>query len=79
MPKKKTFEAALQELEQIVNQLETGEPTLEEALKKFEKGTQLSQFCATKLDETEKKITLLMENQAGVLTATPFVPDKNES
>jgi len=79
MPKKKTFETALQELEQIVTQLETGEPTLEEALKKFESGTKLSQFCAAKLDETEKKITLLMENQAGVLTATPFVPDANES
>ncbi len=79
MPKKKTFESALQQLEQIVSQLETGEPTLEEALKQFQKGTQLSQFCAAKLDETEKKITLLMENQAGVLTATPFVPDDNES
>ncbi len=79
MPKKKTFETALQELEQIVNQLETGEPTLEQALKQFEKGSQLSQFCAAKLDETEKKITLLMENQAGMLTTTPFVPDKNES
>ncbi len=75
MPKKKTFESALQQLEQIVNQLETGEPTLEEALKQFEKGTQLSQFCAAKLDETEKKITLLMENQAGVLETKPFVPD----
>ena len=79
MPKKKTFETALQELEQIVTQLENGEPTLEEALKKFELGTKLSQFCVSKLDETEKKVTLLMENQAGVLTATPFIPDENES
>jgi exodeoxyribonuclease VII small subunit len=79
MPQKKTFEAALKELEKIVIQLETGEPTLEQALKQFEKGTELSQFCAAKLDETEKKITVLMENQAGVFTETPFVPDENGS
>jgi len=79
MPKKKTFETAMQQLEQIVTQLETGEPTLEEALKQFEKGTELSRFCASKLDETEKKITLLMKNQAGVFTTTPFVSDENES
>jgi len=78
MPQKKTFETALQELEQIVAQLETGEPTLEEALKQFEKGTKLSRFCTSKLDETEKKVTLLMKNQAGGLTTAPFVPDENE-
>ena len=60
---KKTFEKALQQLEQIVAELESEDLPLEKALKKFEEGIQLSKFCSAKLDETERKIALLLQDE----------------
>ena len=59
MPKQR-FEEALEQLEAIVDQLEGGDLSLEEALKKFEEGIKLSRFCQRKLNETEQKITTLL-------------------
>ena len=73
---KQTFEQALSSLEQIVKNLEAGDLPLEEALKKFEEGVKLSKFCSRKLDETEKKIIILMENNSGKLSEKPFAPDQ---
>ena len=69
---KKTFEDAMRSLEQIVQELEDGDLALEAALKKFEEGVQLSKFCSQKLDETEKKITILLEDQKGNLIEKPY-------
>jgi exodeoxyribonuclease VII small subunit len=74
----KTFEAAMKQLEQIVQELESGELPLEKALSKFEEGIQLSKFCSKKLDETEKRITVLLQDQEGNVHQKPF-PSKNES
>ncbi|MBI9084303.1 MAG: exodeoxyribonuclease VII small subunit [Desulfobacterales bacterium] len=54
-----TFEKAMSQLEQIVQDLETGDMPLEKALKKFEEGVKLSRYCEQQLDETEARITLL--------------------
>lgn len=72
---KVTFEKALEQLEQIVQEMESGELTLDNALKKFEEGIKLSQFCSKKLEETEKKITLLTEQADGSVQETPFEPE----
>ena len=72
---KKTFEDSMKALEQIVKDLESGDLPLETALKKFEEGVQLSKLCSKKLDETEKKITILLEDQKGNLTEKPFEPN----
>ncbi len=64
---KKTFEKALEQLEQIVADLESEDLPLEKALKKFEEGIQLSKFCSSKLDDTEKKITLLLHDDKGTV------------
>ncbi|MEW6259891.1 MAG: exodeoxyribonuclease VII small subunit [Thermodesulfobacteriota bacterium] len=69
---KMTFETALKQLEEIVAQLESGNLPLEEALKKFEEGTKLSKFCSQKLEETEKRITMLTQQADGEVTETPF-------
>lgn len=69
---KSSFESALAQLEEIVTALEAGDLPLEEAMKKFEEGMTLSRFCSGKLDETERKITLLMKNEDGGVTETPF-------
>lgn len=75
---KKTFEEALKQLEAIVEELETGDLPLEKAIKRFEQGVRLSKFCSEKLDETEKKITILLKNQEGNVLEKPFSPE-NES
>lgn len=64
MPKL-TFEKALEQLEDIVDILESEDLALEKALAKFEEGMKLSQFCSKKLEETEKKISLIMEKSSG--------------
>ena len=75
---KKTFEGAIKQLESIVQELESDDLTLEEALKKFEEGVKLSRFCSNKLDETEKKVSLLMKDEEGNIQSVPFPPEKNE-
>jgi exodeoxyribonuclease VII small subunit len=73
----KTFEEAMKALEKIVQELEGGDLPLEKALKKFEEGVRLSKLCSQKLDETEKKITILLADQAGELMEKPFQTEGN--
>ena len=72
---KLSFEKAMEQLEQIVQEMESGELTLENALKKFEEGIRLSRYCTRKLEDTEKKITLLMEQADGSISEAPFDVD----
>ncbi len=72
MAKKMTFEDSMTQLEKIVEDLEAGDLPLETAIKKFEEGVRLSKFCLDKLDETEKKVTLLLQDQNGKVKETPF-------
>ncbi|MBA3038036.1 MAG: exodeoxyribonuclease VII small subunit [Desulfobacterium sp.] len=73
---KMIFETAMNQLEQIVNELESGNLSLEDSIKKFEEGIKLSKFCSAKLDETEKKITILLKEQDGNITEREFSPEK---
>jgi len=66
------FEAAMQRLEDIVQRLEGGELLLEESLKAFEEGMKLVKFCSQKLEEVEKKVTVLVEEGGGTKTQVPF-------
>jgi len=78
MAAKQTFEEAMSKLERIVHELDTSEPTLDEAVKKFEEGVKLSKFCSKKLDETERKITVLLKNHDGSLSETPFLKENEK-
>jgi exodeoxyribonuclease VII small subunit len=69
---KQPFEKALKKLEQIVQELESGDLPLEKAIDKFEEGVQLSKFCSHILDETEKRITILMQDAEGNVFEKPF-------
>lgn len=73
---KKTFEQAMKQLEQIVQELEAGEIPLEKALVLFEEGVKLSRYCTEKLDETEKKVTLLLKDSSGGTSEKPFPLDE---
>jgi len=72
---KQTFEKAMKELELIVQQLESGDQPLEGAVKKFEEGIKLSKFCSEKLDETEKRISILLKDKTGNLFEKPFISE----
>jgi exodeoxyribonuclease VII small subunit len=72
---KQTFEQAMKKLEQIVQDLEFGDQPLEKTLKRFEEGVKLSKFCSEKLDETEKKVTILLQDQKGNLFEEPFISE----
>ncbi|MEM8593462.1 MAG: exodeoxyribonuclease VII small subunit [Pseudomonadota bacterium] len=63
MPKNSTlnFEQSLESLEEIVEQLEDGDLSLEDALKAFEKGIKLTRQCQTALTKAEQKIQILLE------------------
>jgi exodeoxyribonuclease VII small subunit len=63
----KNFEVALEELEGVVEQLETGELPLEESLAAFEKGVGLVNYCNQKLTEVEKKVEMLVKDKEGKL------------
>ena len=64
--KNKSIEAKLIELEEILEDLESGKLELDDALKKFEKGIKLSRECQQTLEEAEMKIQVLMEDELKV-------------
>lgn len=59
----KNFEKSLSELEGIVEKMENGDLSLEESMKQFEKGVELTRICQTALDQAEQKVMLLSTNQ----------------
>ena len=67
------FEECLQRLEKIVDELETGNVSLEQALKLFEEGTQLSSSCRKDLEEAEGRVEILLK-QNGKIQAEPYEP-----
>jgi len=73
-----TFEGALKRLEEIVTHLERNELDLEQSLQRFEEGVKLIRFCATRLDEAERRIEILLADQGGRLHAEPFPEDSLE-
>jgi len=68
---KKTFESALNKLEQITTELEEGELGLEKSLKKFDEGIQLVHFCSEKLEEARSQVDLLLKKD-DKLSSLPF-------
>ena len=66
------FESALEDLELVVEQLETGALSLEDSLTAFEKGVGLVKFCNQKLNEVEKKIDFLVKDKEGKLQLKAF-------
>ena len=61
MPKKMTFENALNELETIIEKLESGSPTLDKMMQLFEDGMKLMNVCQEHLSDAEGRITTLIK------------------
>jgi exodeoxyribonuclease VII small subunit len=75
---KQKFEGALEELEKVVERLESGELSLEDSLAAFEEGIRLVKFCNQKLTEVEKKIELLVKDKDGKLQLRPLEDEDEE-
>lgn len=67
-----SFEAALQELEQILSEVEGGQVGLEESLVKYERGNFLIQHCRAVLNQAEKQIEMLSKGEDGSLKSEPM-------
>jgi exodeoxyribonuclease VII small subunit len=75
-----SFETSLHRLEQIVKKLEAGDLALDDALKLFEEGIQLSQHCQKQLEEAENKVEILLKKADGKLVARKFsLPDEEDA
>jgi len=62
----KTFEEAVVELEKLVQTLEDGECSLDESMKMFEEGMKLSKYCNDKLQNAEKRIVELVNENGKI-------------
>jgi len=61
------FEAALAELEKIVEKMESGEETLEESLKSFQRGVELTRLCQQSLKEAEQRVEKLVSKNGAMI------------
>ncbi|EHZ6900657.1 exodeoxyribonuclease VII small subunit [Vibrio cholerae] len=61
-PENMSFESTIEELEQLVEQLESGDLALDEALRKFERGISLARAGQLKLDDAEQRVRILLNN-----------------
>lgn len=83
MPKEKkpkddqNFEALLKRLEAVLDSLEHGDLPLEQAMAAFEDGVGLVRACHQKLDEVERRVDLLMKDDAGRFFTRPFPEDED--
>jgi len=69
------FEEALKKLEKIVEELEQGDLSLDEALKKYQDGIELSRLCSARLESAKKKIDVLAKNKKGDFELKPLDQD----
>ncbi|MDF2154865.1 exodeoxyribonuclease VII small subunit [Vibrio sp. CAU 1672] len=72
-PENMTFEATIEELDNLVDQLESGDLALDDALRKFERGIALARAGQTKLNDAEQRISILLseDDQAPLSDFTP--------
>ncbi len=72
------LEKALSDLEELVEELESGDLPLETAMKKFEDGIKLTRNCQAALKEAEQKVEILLKNAGGEEVLEEFDVDADE-
>jgi len=70
--KELSFEEAMENLEKIVTELESGELSLDKSVTNFKKGMELSNYCSKLLDDAEKTISILVEQRDGTMQEENF-------
>ncbi|MEM7279105.1 MAG: exodeoxyribonuclease VII small subunit [Pseudomonadota bacterium] len=66
------LESALAELEALVKTMESGDLSLDEAMKNFERGVELTRFCQSALKDAEQKVDILMQDSKGEKSLEDF-------
>jgi exodeoxyribonuclease VII small subunit len=74
-PKKPDFERSLARLEEVVRKLESPQLALDDAMKLFEEGVELTRECQKQLEEAEGRGEILLKKADGKLVAEPFDPE----
>jgi exodeoxyribonuclease VII small subunit len=74
--KKKTYEEALNRLEEIAQLMEEGDIGLEESVKLYKEGVELSLFCSQKLEKAEQEVAILQKSAAGTFESKPFFDEE---
>lgn len=69
------FEKALEEFERLVERMEEGDLSLEESLKTYERGIELSRICQRALDQAEQRIQVLTDPERDPEAAAPDADD----
>ena len=69
------FEELIEKLEEITNKLEKEQLSLDESVKLFEEGMQISKECNSKLEDAEKRITILI-NKNDEIKEENFIPEE---
>jgi exodeoxyribonuclease VII small subunit len=78
--KKPDFERSLARLEEVVLRLESPQLSLDDAMRLFEEGVELSRECQKQLEEAEGRVEILLKKADGKLAAKPFEPEtENEA
>lgn len=70
--KRPDFERSLARLEEVVRRLESPQLSLDEAMKLFEEGVELSRECQKQLEEAEGRVEVLLKKADGKMVAEPF-------
>jgi exodeoxyribonuclease VII small subunit len=77
--KKKSFENALEKLENITKELEEGDLALEDSLKHFDEGVKLAEYCNSKLSDAQRKVEILLKKDSSLEpVAFDNLDDENE-
>lgn len=74
----RSFEASLEALERIVQQLESGDLPLEKSLELFEQGVRLSRECQERLSQAERRIEVLLRDNQGRPVVSTFTETTND-
>lgn len=72
------FEEAIKKLEKIVEDLENGDLSLDDALKKYQDGMEMARLCNQRLENAKKKIDVLAKNKKGEFELKSFDEAKIE-
>ena len=77
-PKETGFESTLAELEELVARMEAGDLPLEEAMRSFERGVQLTRECQAALQAAQQRVQVLMQRASGP-TIEDFDAEESEA
>jgi exodeoxyribonuclease VII small subunit len=76
--KKPDFEQCLARLEEVVRKLESANLPLDQAMKLFEEGMQLSRDCQGQLEQAEARVEILLKKAGGEMAPAPFDPEAED-